>query len=387
MRLHRCVVALVVPFVAAALLPRPAASAAIPRDAQVRVRIEPLSEFGFAGATDSGTGGTDIDFSGRYVYAMQRGNFGGVHIFDVSGRKPVKVSFVACPGNQNDVAVVRPGLIALGYHSSGCRGVDGGGIRLIDVSDPRRARLLGALALPPGGTHTLTAYPGEPLVYSNTSTGQAIVDVSDPRHPKVVWRLDRDGCHDLLFDLRPDRKLAFCPMGSGALTQVWDVADPRSPRVISSIVNPAILYHHSAAVTSDGRHLVIGDEAVGTCAGAPTGALWIYDISDPATPKLVSAWAPSHRGVQGGLDLSRGCGTVHNYNMIPGTDILVAAWMEGGVNVLDLSDPSAPAELAWYDEADTTYWSAYYYRGRIYATDWARGLDVFRLDGVGRSSR
>ncbi|HEX2241504.1 MAG TPA: hypothetical protein VHJ82_10245, partial [Actinomycetota bacterium] len=59
--------------------------------------------------------GTDIDFAGRFVYAAQEGDEGGVHIFDISGSRPREVAFVSCPGTQNDVAVVRPGLIALGF--------------------------------------------------------------------------------------------------------------------------------------------------------------------------------------------------------------------------------------------------------------------------------
>lgn len=347
--------------------------------ASATVELKRIASFSFRGATDRTTGGTDIDFSGRYAYVMQRGNFGGVHIYDVSGPKPRKIRFVHCPGDQNDVAVVRPGLIAVGYHSSGCPGVDGGGIRLIDVEDPASPRLLGAIELPPRGTHTLTAYPGKPLVYTNTSTGQGIVDVSDPHRPKVVWRLENEGCHDLTFDLRANRKLAFCPQGGSGITEIWDVADPRSPRVVSRIANPAIPYHHSAIVTTDGKHLVIGDEAVGTCVSAPTGALWIYNIEDLSMPELVSTWAPENRLPGSASGFSRGCGTVHNFNLVAGTDILVSAWMEGGLILIDLSDPENPLELTHYDDPETAYWSAYYFDGRIYATDMDRGLDVFRL--------
>lgn len=194
-----------------------------------------IEHFAFDGGGTSSTGGTDIDFSGRYVYAMQRGAFGGVHVFDVKPVKPKKLSFLHCPGDQNDVAVVRPGLIAIGYHSSECEGVEGGGIRLVDVSNPRKPRFSGAISLPPNGTHTLTTYPGQPLIYANTSTGQNIVDVSDPRRPEIVWSLERNGCHDLAFDLRKDRKLAFCPKGRTPVTEVWDVSDPRAPEVLTVI--------------------------------------------------------------------------------------------------------------------------------------------------------
>lgn len=368
-------------------LPSASGAARVTDAGSGNVKLRRVAEFPFEGATSSTTGATDIDFSGPHAYAMQRGKFGGVHIFDLAGAKPKRAWFVHCPGDQNDVAVVRPGLIAVGYHSSECPGVEGGGIRLIDVTEPRSPRLLGAVSLPPNGTHTLTAFPGKPLVYTSTSTGQGIVDVGNPDRPEVVWRLEDDGCHDLTFDLRPGRALAICPKSGSATTEIWDVSNARRPEVVSTIVNPAIYYHHSAVVTADGNHLVIGDEAVGTCAEVPTGALWIYNIEDLEAPELISSWAPSHRSPQSGIDFGRGCGTVHNFNLIPGTDVLVSAWMEGGLIVVDLSDPQSPTKLAHFDDGETTYWSAYFYKGRIYATDVSRGLDVFDISGIRRRDR
>src|SRR5919106_1233675 len=85
--------------------------------------VRHVAFFGFSNKTkDYFAGGTDIDFSGRWVYAMQQGNRGGVHVIDASRRRPRKVSFIPCPGEQNDVAVVKRGLIALGYHNSTCAG-------------------------------------------------------------------------------------------------------------------------------------------------------------------------------------------------------------------------------------------------------------------------
>ncbi len=95
--------------------------------------------------------GTDTDFHGRFAYGGHDGDAGGLHIFDVSGPMPKAISFLPCPGTQNDVAVVRPGLVALGFHSSKCAGVESG-VQLIDVRNPRRPKLLGAVEVPGGGT-------------------------------------------------------------------------------------------------------------------------------------------------------------------------------------------------------------------------------------------
>ncbi|MDQ3646921.1 MAG: hypothetical protein M3345_08330 [Actinomycetota bacterium] len=336
--------------------------------------------------------GTDIDFSGKYAYAMQQGlKTGGVHIIDVSGSKPKEVNFFACPGGQNDVAVVKPGLIAIGYHNTTCGG-PGAGVRLVDVKNPKKPKLLGAVNDLPGGTHTLTVYPGKPIIYAspgglaNGGGVEQILDVSNPKAPKVVatYQPNPTGCHDLTFSFTKERKLAVCA-GLGE-AQIWDVSDPLAPTTIGHIVNPLIFFPHSAAVTHDGQYLVLGDEALATdCVGAPTGAIWIYDISNPMLPVPVSYYKiPRGDAPVSSPDVDRGqwC-TAHLFNFVPGTYNLVASWYAGGMNVVDLTDPASPQEIAHYRTAETNYWSAYWYDGRIYANDRERGvLDVFSVKGL-----
>ena len=70
-----------------------------------------------------------------------------------------------------------------------------------------------------------------------------------------------------------------------------------------------------------------------------------------------------------------------------GRDIFVQAWYQGGISVIDFPDAENPFERAYFDrgpvDADQLitggYWSAYWYNGRIYATEISRGLDVFAL--------
>ena len=176
-------------------------------DASENVKLEATFPYENESA-DFFSGGTDIAFSGKYVYAMQQGMAnGGVHVIQ-NGAKPKKLSFIPCPGEQNDVTVVKPGLIALGYHESTCAGVPGGGIRLIDVKNPKRPKFLGSVNDLPGGTHTLTAYPGGKYIYAspgglptNGGAVEQIIDVSDPRKPKVAatFAPNKSGCHDFEF--------------------------------------------------------------------------------------------------------------------------------------------------------------------------------------------
>lgn len=338
-------------------------------------------------------GGTDIDFSGKYVYAMQQGAKGGVHVFE-NAKKPKKVAFIPCPGEQNDVAVVKPGLIALGYHNSTC-GEPGGGVRLLDVRNPKRAMLLGAVNDLPGGTHTLTTYPGKDIIYASpgglpTNGGgvQQIIDVSDPKKPEVAatFRPTPSGCHDFSFLFTKDAKLGFCPGFQS--TTIFDVSDPLAPVMLSAIPNPTQFFQHSAVATFDGKYLVVGDEnfVAHECAGGPTGAIWIYDITNPSAPKPAGYYGID-RGptVWGTQPHGRGqwC-TAHNYNFIPGTYTLVMSWYASGMNVLDISDPANVKEIAHYMEPDgkSNYWSAYWYGGRIWASDRVDGLDVFEVKGL-----
>lgn len=357
----------------------PTAGPAEARDADKSSNVHLVKRFRYKGGGGGGYVGTDTDFSGRFAYGGHYGPRGGIHIFDISDAEPKELSFIGCPGSQNDVAVVRPGIVALGFHSSRCAKVKSG-IQLVDVRDPMRPKLLGAVTVPDDGTHTLTVYPGKPIIYSSSSgTGsdETIIDVSDPNEPEIVNVFDSGpnvGCHDLSFWFKGNEKLAFCAGSSGG-SQIWDVSDPYEPVVISEIINPAIFFHHSIAATPDGKFLAIGDESFATCTGtsAPAGAIWFYDIRDRASPQLVGYFGL-------GRDAALFC-TAHNFEWIPGTRLLVASWYGGGMNVIDASDPANPEEVAHFQESGTDYWSAFWHEGRIYASG-IPGLDVFEVDGL-----
>lgn len=349
-------------------------------------------------------GGTDMAFDGRNLYAAEQGRDGlggGIHILDVSGPKPRKISFVPCGGWQNDVAVVKRGLIAVGYHDGAVNcGNRTGGVTLVDVHDPKKPRLLGTTPgdIPPGtdpfgggGIHTLTVYPGTALIYASPGGRQAgyetgietILDVSDPRNPKVAATFDSGiGCHDFVFDIRPERKLGFCT-GPGE-TQVWDVSDPVAPEVIGHIVNPVHYLHHSAAVTPDGEYLVVGTETLGNeCVGGPTGGLFVYDLSNPRLPLLTGYFGAQRGGMPvytfvTDVQFENLCAP-HLFNFVPGTRLLVSGNGSGGMNVVDFTDPASPEEVAHYVSDATDYWAAYWFDGRIYANG-VRSVDAFEVN-------
>jgi hypothetical protein len=79
----------------------------------------------------------------------------------------------------------------------------------------------------------------------------------------------------------------------------------------------------------------------------------------------------------------------HNGSLIPvpGRDIMVQGWYQGGLSVFDFTDSATPVEIAFFDRGPLDaknlitggYWSTYWYNGNIYASEIARGIDVFRL--------
>ncbi len=167
------------------------------------------------------------------------------------------------------------------------------------------------------------------------------------------------------------------------------MSDPLDPETVGRIVNPAIQFAHNAVVSPDGTKLVINDEAfafheceTGTSA---FGSLWIYDISIPEVPVLAGRIAPepSRATVGNYADWTGSWCTAHNYNFIPGTNLVVASWFTGGTTVHDISDPLQPRKLAWYRPDDAIAYTAHWFDGRIYINDAGeRGVEVIEVDDL-----
>jgi len=112
------------------------------------------------------------------------------------------------------------------------------------------------------------------------------------------------------------------------------------------------------------------------------GADAIYDIVGGKLTRRSTYKLPAPQSEQ------ENC-VAHNGSIVPvpGRDIMVQAWYQGGLSIFDFTDSKQPTEIAYFDrgpiDADRPtlggFWSAYFYRGRIYATEIARGLDVFAL--------
>ena len=169
----------------------------------------------------------------------------------------------------------------------------------------------------------------------------------------------------------------------------WTSKIRRIPKRVDAVNDPNYSYWHSASFSNDGKKVVFTDEWGGglgaRCrANDPNkwGADAIFHLEDN---KLSFASYYKLPAAQGD---SENC-VAHNGSLVPvpGRDIEVQAWYQGGISIMDFTDADHPMEIAYFDRGPIDPnmlvlggdWSAYWYNGNIYASEIARGLDVFEL--------
>lgn len=194
-----------------------------------------------------------------------------------------------------------------------------------------------------------------------------------------------DQCHDITVFPSLNLAAGACS-GNGIL---FDITDPRAPERIDAVSDSGFAYWHSATFNNDGSKVLFTDEWGGgtrprcrTYDPLTWGADAIYDIVDGKLAFRSHFKMPAPQGE------TENC-VAHNGSIIPvpGRDIFVQAWYQGGLSIIDFTDSANPIEIAYFDRGpidDTDlvtggYWSTYWYRGRIYGTEIIRGIDVFAL--------
>ncbi len=317
------------------------------------------------------------------------------------------------------------------------------GLRIFDISDITNPKQVGMVQTCRGShTHTVVSGPGEDgkiIVYnSGTSTirEQEEMDscfdespgdertalfridvieipVDDPASSRIVdspavfadpeagtiaglWRGGDHGddtqetnltehCHDIT--VFPDAGIAAGACSGNGI--IFDISDPRNPTRIDAVIDEGFAYWHSATFNNDGTKVLFTDEWGGgsfpRCRSYDPltwGADAIYDIVDGKLEFRSYYKMPAPQ-----LDVEN-C-VAHNGSIIPvpGRDILVQAWYQGGISIVDFTDSENPVEIGYFDRGPLDdealilggYWSVYWYDGLIYGTEIVRGLDVFDL--------
>ena len=239
----------------------------------------------------------------------------------------------------------------------------------IPLADPSRARIIDS-----------------PAVFADPQSGRLAGLWQGGDHGKDTQDTRRtDQCHDIT--VFPSRKLAAGACSGNGI--IFDIADPRKPRRIDAVADPSFAYWHSATFNNDGTKVLFTDEWGGgsrprcrTQDRRNWGANAIYDIVDGKLQFRSYYKLPA-------VQTERENCVAHNGSVVPvpGRDIFVQAWYQGGLSVIDFTDSDNPVEIAYFDRGPIDgkhevlggYWSTYWYDGRIYGTEIARGLDVLEL--------
>ena len=225
-----------------------------------------------------------------------------------------------------------------------------------------------------------------PRVFADDETGRIAGLWEGGDHGEGTQRTRRtDQCHDITVFPALNLAAGACS-GNGI---ILDISDPRAPRRIDAVVDQGFAYWHSATFNNDGTKVLFTDEWGG--GGRPRcraqdpsdwGANAIYDIEEGRLEFASYFKIPSAQTEE------ENC-VAHNGSVIPvpGRDVFVQSWYQGGITVIDFTDSQNPYEIAFFDRGPVDpdvmisggYWSSYWYDGRIYGTEIARGLDVFEL--------
>ena len=168
-----------------------------------------------------------------------------------------------------------------------------------------------------------------------------------------------------------------------------DISDPAAPKRLAAVADSNFAYWHSATFSNDGTKVMFTDEWGG--GGAPKcrvsdpyewGANAIFTIEGQEMEfqsyyKLPAAQTPEENCV------------AHNGSLvpIPGRDIMIQGWYQGGISLIDWTDAASPVEIAFHDRGPfdarrmvmAGSWSVYWYNGVIVSSEIARGLDIFEL--------
>ena len=192
-------------------------------------------------------------------------------------------------------------------------------------------------------------------------------------------------CHDIT--LYPELGLAggACE-GYGLLL---DISNPEKPTRLAAVADSNFAYWHSATFSNDGSKILFTDEWGG--GGQPKcratdpmewGANAIFTVENNQMNFI------SYYKIAAAQTSEENC-VAHNGSLIPipGRDIMVQSWYQGGISIFDWTDPANPMEIAYHDRGPVNpdrmvmggSWSVYWYNGLIVSSEIARGLDVFQL--------
>jgi hypothetical protein len=331
----------------------------------------------------------------RRLPAAQKDRFRGVRIFDISDiRNPKQVAAVqTCRGSHTHTLVVDPNdkenvyiyvsgtsFVRQPEELAGCSGEK-------PEKDPNTALFRIEVIKVPVAAPQDAKVVSSPRLFIDARTNAMNGLNNGGTHGKAGSEKpkDTDQCHDITVYSAIGLAAGACS-GNGILL---DIKDPVHPKRVDAVNDPNYSYWHSASFSNDGTKVVFTDEWGGGLGARcrpndpnKWGADAIFDLKDD---KLAFQ---SYYKMPAAQSDSENC-VAHNGSLVPvpGRDIEVQAWYQGGVSIVDFTDAAHPFEIAYFDRGPIDpkvlvlggEWSAYWYNGYIYGSEIARGLDVFEL--------
>jgi hypothetical protein len=346
--------------------------------------------------------------------AVNLERFRGVRIFDISDLdNPVLVNNVqTCRGSHTHTIVSDPSDPANVYiYNSGTAGVrsplelagcENAALTQAPVTtgNPTQWRI-DVIKVPLAAPET-AAIVSQPRIFTDPDTGafnglQNTLPGAELHPSGTVYSPtpNTNTCHDITSYPALGLAAGAC-QGNGILL---DISDPVNPVRLDAVSDPNYSYWHSATLSNDGTKVIFTDEwGGGTSARCRAtdqpewGADAIFDIVGGQMQFASYYKLPVPQTV------NENC-VAHNSSLVPvpGRDILVQAWYQGGVSVIDFTDSANPTEIAFFDRGpiDSPFpipdptnpnrinlgglWSTYWYNGLVYGTEIARGFDTFEL--------
>ena len=355
------------------------------------------------GRIDCGTqgapGGTNLE------------RFRGVRIFDISDlSNPVQLPGVqTCRGSHTHTLVTDPddpdNIYIYNSGTAGVRpaaelaGCENAALTTSPVTtgNPTQWRI-DVIKVPLAAPETATIV-SQPRIFTDPATGAfnglqntqsgALHPSSTPGAPVLYSPLpNTNTCHDITAFPEIGLMAGAC-QGNGILV---DISDPVNPVRIDAVADPNFSYWHSATFNNDGTKVVFTDEWGGgtqpRCRETDQpewGANALFDIVDGKLEFASYYKLPVVQTAQ------ENC-VAHNGSIVPvpGRDIMVQAWYQGGLSIIDFTDTANPTEIAFLDRGPINfpsatglnlggYWSTYWYNGNVLGSEIARGFDTLAL--------
>jgi hypothetical protein len=287
--------------------------------------------------------GHDYAFAGSFASVKDGG---GLHIIDITNpEKAFEAAWLKCPVYQSDIQVTADQkYVLMGVDSTGgpesCLAANKLGFMIVDISNPLKPKPVG-MAEAAFGSHNMTAHPKLPIVYNSNSElaghGEIqIWSIKDPAKPELINTVTSlpHAPHDISFN--KDGTMAV----TAAISHfdLWDTSDPENPTLMFESQCPGCSITHDAKFLPDDSGLVIGDEGGGGGGyPCPGGALYFYSLQGGTVPVLQGVYEPQEVLFARDGQTGPGACTSHVFDFDEDGSHISISWYSAGTRYLDIS--------------------------------------------------